>query len=142
MKTNKFQLILTSILLLVLVSTFIPVNKVSAVTCTYEGCNGLDPQYTTCWNDATIANWAYGSDGIMINRNMYSPTCFSNWSYTRFSSATYLAAETVDITQYDGTQPWVYVWNSMWNGRYQVCTRGWKGTSQGNYNVYSNSVCA
>jgi hypothetical protein len=78
----------------------------------------------------------------MKNRNMYSPGCVANWSYTLYPTATYLAAETVGIFTYEAPRTYTYVWNSMWDGSGLVCTRGYKGTSQGNYNVSSNSVCA
>lgn len=142
MKTHKLQPILTLTILAVLVLTLLPTNSVFAATCTGSGCNGIDPQGTTCWNDATIANWVWGSDGTMKNRNMYTPGCVSNWSYTLYPTATYLAAETVGVFRYEAPRTYTYVWNSMWDGSGLVCTRGYKGSSQGNYDIYSNSVCA
>lgn len=48
MKTIKFLPILTLTILAALVLTLLPTNSVLAATCSGSGCNGIDPQGTTC----------------------------------------------------------------------------------------------
>lgn len=78
----------------------------------------------------------------MYNDNRYSRGCLANWSYTRYTSYTWLAAETVGVYTYHGDQVYMWVWNNMWDGTGTVCTRGYKGSSYMNYNVSSTSACA
>ena len=142
MKKKLQHLTILLSIISVLTFTFFPTSTVFAATCTGSGCNGMDPQGTTCWNDAYTAVMHYGSDGIMVNRNMYSSGCIANWSKTQNPTTTYLAAETVGVYTYDGGQPYLIVWNNMWDGSGTVCTRGYKGSSYRNYNVSSTSACA
>lgn len=127
-------------ILLILIMTLFSTNNALASTCTASGCNGIDPLGTTCWNDAYNAVVRYAS--TMYNANKYSPGCIANWSYTRNTSATYLAAQTVGVYTYHGTQPYVYVWNSMWDGSGTVCTRGYMGSSYRNYYTSTSNACA
>jgi len=143
MKKNLLRITILLSILSVLTFTFFPTSTAFATaTCTGSGCNWMDPYGTTCWNDAYTAVWHYGSDNIMYNDNKYSPGCIANWSRTENPTATYLAAETVGVYTYDGDQPYLYVWNNMWDGSGTVCTRGYKGSSYRNYNVSSTSACA
>lgn len=142
MKKNLLRLTTLLDILSVLTFTFFPTSMAFAATCTGSGCNWMDPYGTTCWNDAYNAVVHYGSDGTMVNRNKYSPSCVANWSRTEYPSYTWLAAKTVGVYTYDGDQTYMWVWNNMWDGTGTVCTRGYKGSSQGNYNVSSSSACA
>jgi hypothetical protein len=124
-------------MLLLLVFTiligFSPTHSVQALVppCTGSGCNYVDPYNTVCWSTAVIAGSAVASDGITTNRNMYSGTCVANYSYTKYSTYTYLAAETVGVYTYEAPQTYVWVYNNMWDGNGVVCTRGYKGTAPG-----------
>jgi len=136
-----FSYVHSLIFILAVVATMVfPTQKALAATCTASACNGLNPQGTTCWNDAYNAVVHYAS--TMYNANKYSPGCIANWSYTRNTSKTWLAAETVGVYTYHGDQKYLYVWNSMWDGSGLVCTRGYMGPSYRNYNVSTTSACA
>jgi hypothetical protein len=138
MKLPRLTVLLT--ILSVLVLTLFPTGTALAATCTASSCNGMDPNGTTCWNDAYNAVVRYAS--TMYNANKYSPGCIANWSYTRNTSSTYLAAQTVGVYTYHGNQPYLYVWNNMWDGTGTVCTRGYMGPTVQNYNVSTSNACA
>jgi len=141
MKKNLLRLTILLSIVSVLTFTFFPTSTAFATaTCTGSGCNWMDPYGTTCWNDAYDAVIHYAS--TMWNINKYSPGCIANWSYTRNTSSTYLAAKTVGVYTYHGNQPYLYVWNNMWDGSGTVCTRGYMGPSYMNYNVSTSSACA
>lgn len=142
MSKNLLRITTLLSILSVLTLTFIPTSTAFAATCTASDCNWMDPYGTTCWNDAYTAVIHYGSDDTTVNRNMYSPGCVANWSRTEYPSYTWLAAETVGVYTYEGDQVYMYVWDNMWDGSGTVCTRGYKGSSQGNYNVSTTSACA
>lgn len=111
-----------------------------AATCYADECNGIDPYGTTCWGDKYIA--ARKFNGSLDNRNYYSPGCVANFSYTYYPSLSWLAAETVGVYTYKGDKLYLYVWNSMWDGRSTVCTRGHRGPSYNNYNQHTVEACA
>jgi hypothetical protein len=140
MKKKLVNLTTMLSIILVLGISFFPVSPAFAATCTGSGCNGVNPYGTTCWNDAYNASVRYAS--TMYNANKYSPGCIANWSYTRNTSSTYLAAETVGVYTYHGSQPYLYAWNSMWDGSGTVCTRGYMGPTYKNYNVSTSNACA
>ena len=140
MKKNLLHLTILLSILSVLTFTFFPTTTAFAATCTGSGCNGMDPNGTTCWGDAYNAVVHYAS--TMYNANKYSPGCIANWSYTRNTSSTYLAAETVGVYTYHGDIPYLYVWNNMWDGTGTVCTRGYMGPSFKTYTVSTTSACA
>lgn len=140
MKKNLLHLSILLSIVSVLTFTFFPTGTVYAATCTGSSCNGVDPYGTTCWNDAYNAVVHYAS--TMYNANKYSPGCVANFSYTRNSSATWLAAETVGVNTYYGDVTYVYVWNSMYDGSGTVCTKGHMGSSYLNYTVHTTSACA
>lgn len=138
MKFRQPTVLLT--ILSVFALALFPTETTLAATCTASGCNWMDPYGTTCWNDAYNAVVRYAS--TMYNANKYSPGCVANWSYTRNTSRTYLAAETVGVYTYHGSQPYLYVWNNMWDGTGVVCTRGYMGPTFQNYNVSTSNACA
>jgi hypothetical protein len=134
------QKILNTILFLTLLLAFFPANSVFAATCTRSNCNWVDPYGTTCWNDAYNAVVKYAS--TMYNANKYSPGCIANFSYTRNTSSTWLAAKTVGVYTYHGSSPYLYVWNNMWDGSSTVCTRGYMGPSYQYYTYSTSQACA
>jgi hypothetical protein len=67
----------------------------------------------------------------MKNRNMYSPGCVANWSYTLYPTATYTHIGP------GSTVGGVNVSTSSY-----ITTSSYSFFTQGNYNVSSNSVCA
>jgi len=140
MKKNLLRLTILLRILSVLTFTFFPINTAFAATCNSSSCNWMDPSGTTCWNDAYDAVIHYAS--TMWNINKYSPGCIANFSYTRNTSSTWLAAETVGIYTYNGDQRYLYVWNNMWDGTGTICTKGHMGSSQTNYTVHTTSACA
>jgi len=140
MKKKLVNLTTMLSIILALGFSFFPASPVFAATCTGSGCNGVNPCGTTCWNDAYNASVRYAS--TMYSANKYSPGCIANWSYARNTSSTYLAAQTVGVYTYHGSQPYLYVWNSMWDGSGTVCTRGYMGPTYMNYNVSTSNACA
>ncbi len=140
MKKNLLRITTLLSILSVLTFTFFPTSSAFAATCTRSSCDYVDPYGTTCWSDAYNAVVHYAS--TMYNANKYSPGCIANWSYTRNTSTTYLGAETVGLFSYDGDQPYLYVWDVMWDGSGTVCTKGYMGPSYQNYNVSTTSACA
>jgi hypothetical protein len=140
MKSSVFQIALCITLVLTLILSMIPADVAHAAYCYGPSCNWIDPYGKDCWNDAYNANIKYA--GSIYNANKYSPGCVANWSYTRDTSATYLAAETVGVYTYHGAAPYVWVWNNMWDGTGTVCTKGYKGSSYMNYSVQTAQGCA
>lgn len=122
----------------------------AAATCTRSACNGIDPYGTTCWNDRYIAAGGTiytGGSGKMRNYNYYSPTCVANWSWTENMNSPkvyrWLGAETQYGYLYNGNIKYQWVWNSMVDGYYTVCTKGYQGnTTYATYDVSSPWVCA
>jgi len=125
-----------------------PIGSASAAaTCTRSACNYVNPYGTTCWNDAYNPvgyKSASGASGTVYNYNKYSPGCIANWSYTKNSAGQYkwLAAETQNFTIYNGTQTFVYVYDTMEDGSGTVCTRGKQGSSYLNYDAITAWLCA
>lgn len=131
--------------ILLLISCLIGVvyfGIVEVEACSGAGCNGNDPSQTSCWNDASIAKSS--SNGTLENRNMYSPSCVANYSYTHNTnySYSYLSDETVGVYTYDSPIVRIYVWNSMYDGSGLVCTRRHRGTSPGGHNVSTSQSCS
>lgn len=116
-----------------------PQSSVLAASCYGASCNGIDPSGTSCWNDWFNADIKYS--GSIWNANRYSPSCVANWSYTKDTSLSYLAAETVGVFTYHGPQKYKWVWNSMYDGSGYVCSKGHKGTSYMNYTVHTANAC-
>lgn len=139
----KRRLPLIFLSLLTIIIGFGLTRSVQAVDppCTGSDCNYVDPYNTVCWSTAVIAGSAAASDGITTNRNMYSGDCIANYSYTKYSTYTYLAAETVGVYTYETPQTYVWVYNIMWDGSGVVCTRGHKGTAPGVYNISTSQIC-
>lgn len=136
----KTRLLSIVLMLVVVLLSFYPTQTALAAPCYGSGCNGWDPAGTSCWDDRVRAD--YDIQGNLRNDNWYSPSCNANWSYTSYSSRSWLAAETVGVYTYHGDQLYSYVWNSMWDGSSVVCTRGHQGSSYMNYTLHTNSACA
>jgi hypothetical protein len=106
-----FTLIVPALLLAALFSSYIGIAKISAstahildphVTCSGNGCNGLDPVATGCDLDAITVPV---SGGVVSFRTgtiqlRYSPTCGTNWG--RVISSVGNVQLTVSIRRDDG----------------------------------------
>ena len=125
-----------------MIALFYIQNRGHAADCYAAGCNGADPAGKSCWNDAYPASRK--TNGTLVNKNMYSPGCVANYSYTYNSNATYsyLSAETVGYYAYDSATVWMYVWNNMRDGSGLVCTRGHRGNSAGQHNLSIGQSCS
>jgi hypothetical protein len=108
---RTLTLIVPALLLAALFSSYMGITKISAstadplvhhVTCSGNGCNGLDPIATGCASDAIIVTVTGGtttfSTGTIQLR--YSPTCGTNWG--RVISSVGNAQLTVSIRRNDG----------------------------------------
>jgi Protein of unknown function (DUF2690) len=104
-------LIVPALLLAALLSSYMGITKISAstadplvhhVSCSGNGCDGLDPQSTGCSYDAVTVPVSGGtvsfSTGTIELR--YSPTCGTNWG--RVISSVGNVQLTVFIRRHDG----------------------------------------
>ncbi len=85
-----FTLLVPATLLAVLFASYMGITTISAstakpqlprVTCSGDGCNGLDPIATGCANDAITVKTTGGTTSFRTGtiELRYSPTCGTNW---------------------------------------------------------------
>jgi Protein of unknown function (DUF2690) len=85
------------------------------VTCSGNGCNGLDPEKTGCAADAFTVQTAVFSDSYVQLR--YSPTCGTNWGrvYSRVGPANLIIrSQRIDGLSYTFSGgKFNYAWSAM-----------------------------
>lgn len=85
------------------------------ITCSLEGCDGLDPEKTGCAADAfTVQTAVFGNSYVELR---FSPTCGTNWG--RVKSRIGLASLTIRTQRIDGLTytfaggNYYYAWSAM-----------------------------
>lgn len=106
-----FKVLLAATLLAALFAAYTGVSRISAstaqnllphVTCSGNGCNGLDPVSTGCARDAITVTTTGGTVSFRTGtiQLRYSPTCGTNWG--RVFSSVGNTQLTVSIRRNDG----------------------------------------